>query len=164
MLYIYLTFFLDFAGNLSLFSWIDTTVYFFQKVRFLSEGIFHSQYCLSKWRSLIIFLNSFLLWYSYYILFFGMALFSNSITLKYSTRNHYFANNCWSHCIAFEFAWYCVNCFDYSFLCHLSQKRKTATAEIRARKCYDFKFKQAVIKHTEENSSQEAASIFHFFI
>ena len=27
----------------------------------------------------------------------------------------------------------------------------------RARKCYDFKFKETVIKHAEENSSQEAA-------
>ena len=30
-------------------------------------------------------------------------------------------------------------------------------AEARARKCYGFKFKQAVIKHAEEKSNREAA-------
>ena len=30
-------------------------------------------------------------------------------------------------------------------------------AEARARKCYAFKFKQAVIKHAEEKSNREAA-------
>ena len=30
-------------------------------------------------------------------------------------------------------------------------------AEMRARKCYDFKFKQAVIKHAEKISNREAA-------
>ena len=29
-------------------------------------------------------------------------------------------------------------------------------AEVSVGKCYDFKFKVAVIKHTEENSNQEA--------
>lgn len=30
-------------------------------------------------------------------------------------------------------------------------------AEVSVGKCYDFKFKVAVIKHAEENSNQEAA-------
>ena len=30
-------------------------------------------------------------------------------------------------------------------------------AEARKRKCYDFKFKQAVIKHAEETNNREAA-------
>lgn len=32
------------------------------------------------------------------------------------------------------------------------------TAEARARKCYDFEFKQAQIKYKEENSNREAAT------
>ena len=31
------------------------------------------------------------------------------------------------------------------------------TAEARKRKCYNFKFKQAVIKHAEETNNQKAA-------
>ena len=47
-------------------------------------------------------------------------------------------------------------------------------AKTRTRKCYDFKFRQAVINHAEENINQEAArnysgdeiatSIYYFFI
>ena len=47
-------------------------------------------------------------------------------------------------------------------------------AQVRAKKCYNFKFKQAVIKHVEEKSHREvareylvdetAASIYYFFI
>ena len=47
-------------------------------------------------------------------------------------------------------------------------------AKTRTRKCYDFKFRQGVINHAEENINQEAAmkysadeiatSIYYFFI
>ena len=53
--------------------------------------------------------------------FFGIALSNNSTAFKYSTWDHYFTGNFLSHFIAFKLAWYFLKCFDYSFLCGLSQ-------------------------------------------
>ena len=68
--------------------------------------------------------NTFLLIFPFdmRIRFLGIALSNNSTAFKYSTWNHYFANNFWTHCIAFEFAGYCVNCLDYSFSYQLYNK------------------------------------------
>ena len=47
---------------------------------------------------------------------FVITFSNNSTAFKCSTWNRYFANDFWGYCIAFKFAWYCVNCFDYPFL------------------------------------------------
>ena len=122
-----------------IFSWIKVAAStFLQNVWLLFEGdFFIGGFCLPIFFKRFALSNSFSKFFPLiYLLHSVSVVFSNSsTTVKYSTWNHYFA---------VKFAWYWLKCFDYSFLCQLSEEQKQGE-------------KNVVVKHSEENSYQEAA-------